>query len=331
MPAVSPTQLVNAIREAISESGFFGSLLSPPRQHPRKFFITSPQGMSETFWIYIWTLTHGGRPSLPDEYRIQMTTVQSPLELNPSGRTLLMGYDADLGMFAGFDLESHRSFTTGSPSVQIDINAVKAAQQDGLAFDRKTNDEIAIGIRPDHLVDYAMNSTELHELGAFPDTFPLLSSAVKLEDIADTKLVSLPEPRKRIVRKVSQLARDANFRIQVMQAYGHRCAMTRAQLRLVEAAHILPVGAKGSDEVRNGIALSPTCHKAYDQSLVYLDTDYEMKLNRSRVEDLKLHNLAGGLSQIKSHLGKILLPQDKQQWPDPQMIRDANELRQISR
>ena len=31
-----------------------------------------------------------------------------------------------------------------------------------------------------------------------------------------------------------------------MLAYDQRCAVTRIQLRLVDAAHILPVGAEGS-------------------------------------------------------------------------------------
>jgi putative restriction endonuclease len=57
-----------------------------------------------------------------------------------------------------------------------------------------------------------------------------------------------------------------------MFAYGNRCAVTRVQLRLVDAAHILPVGTTGSaDHVRNGIALSPTYHRAFDAGLIYLD------------------------------------------------------------
>lgn len=44
------------------------------------------------------------------------------------------------------------------------------------------------------------------------------------------------------------------------------------QLRLIDAAHILPVGAKDSnDEVNNGLCLALTYYRAYDRCLIYLD------------------------------------------------------------
>ena len=54
-------------------------------------------------------------------------------------------------LFAGFDLKRYRVFSEGSPMVSIDIQVVKHALQDGFSFHRKTNQEIAIGIRPDQL------------------------------------------------------------------------------------------------------------------------------------------------------------------------------------
>jgi len=51
-------------------------------------------------------------------------------------------------------------------------------------------------------------------------------------------------------------------------------------LRLIEAAHILPVGAEGStDLVTNGICLSPTYHRAFDRALIYLDESMKMQLS----------------------------------------------------
>src|SRR5580658_1539838 len=120
MPAIRPRELVDAISDAIQESGYSAALTSPMRIHPRRFIVTSSDGDSTALWVYAWTLTFGGRPSLPDEYRIQMTTVASPLAMNPNGPTILIGYEPDSGMFAGFDLRRHATFTTGSPSVQID-------------------------------------------------------------------------------------------------------------------------------------------------------------------------------------------------------------------
>jgi putative restriction endonuclease len=332
MAAIAPRVLVDAILQAIEGSGYAGAYLSTRiREHPRRFAIALPDGGHISVWIYAWTLTHGGRDSLPDEYRIQMTTVASPLALNPAGPTALLGYEPDLRLFAGFDLARHRQFTSGSPSVQININAVRQALQLGLSFDRKSNDEIAIGIRPDHFVDYINNAEALHRYGRFADTFNLLNRAAALEEIPQTEIEGLATPRRRIVETISRLSRDGNFRQQVLHAYGNRCAVTRAQLRLVDAAHILPVGApESSDDVRNGLALAPTYHRAYDAGLIYLDDTLEMKVNPAKVAELRQLNLDGGLQSFQSHLGRIHLPPDRQQWPNIQFIRRANQYRNIS-
>jgi len=268
---------------------------------------------------------------MPNEYRIQMTTVASPLPLNPLGPTILIGYEPDLHLFAGFDLERHHTFTTGSPSVQIDIRTVRAALQDGLTFDRKSNQEIAVGIRPDQLVNYAFNAVALHRLGRHAPTFALMNRASGLQTIPDAELAQLSEPRRRIVQQVSRLLRDANFRQQVLLAYDHRCAVTRAQLRLVDAAHILPVGAPDStDAVTNGLALSPTYHRAFDSGLIYLTDTYEMKVNPAKEAELRALNLAGGIDRFKAPLGKILLPPDQRQRPRFDLIRKANRFRLIA-
>jgi putative restriction endonuclease len=331
MPAISPNRLVSAIISAVQDSGYSAVLLNSPRQHPRKFAVQFDDGNYRVVWVYAWTLTHGGRPSLANEYRIQMTTVSSPLAINPDGPTVLIGYEPDLELFAGFDLDRHKVFTTGSPSIQIDIRTVRKSLQDGMAFDRKSNDEIAIGFRPDQFVNYVRESGTLHRLGRQSGTFRLLAKASSLEDIQETELENLTsKPRRQIVQKVVKLARDANFRQQIMYAYGNRCAATRAQLKLVEAAHILPVGAPGSvDVVANGIALSPTYHRAYDHGLIYLTEHYEMRVNESKVAELMSIGRSGGLDTFRASLGQILLPPDRTQWPRKDFIREANRFRQI--
>ncbi len=330
MPAISATRLVDAVTDAIQQSGYGPALVSAVHQHPRKFVVTPPDGDGFSLWIYIWTLTFGGRPNLPDEYRIQMTTVTSPLATNPAGLTVLLGFEPSSGMFAGFDLNRHRTFTTGSPSVQIDINTVREALQHGLTFDRKSNDEIAVGVRPDQLVNYALNAEHLHRYGKKPETFQLLTRAATLQDISDTDLQALSEPRRRIVQAVARLSRSSNFRQQVIQAYDSRCAVTRVQLRLVDAAHILPVGAPGStDHVTNGLALSPTYHRAYDGGLIYLDEQYIMRLNEARLSELQALNLTGGVEAFRAPLGRILLPPDPGQRPLARLIRKANVFRRI--
>jgi len=260
-----------------------------------------------------------------------MTTVASPLPLNPSGYTVLLGYEPNLKMFGGFDLRRHRTFTTGSPSVQIDIKRIHKAMQDGLAFDRKDNGEIAVGIRPDQIVNYIANAEDLHRLGSSASMYGLLTRVSSHEEVSARELARLPQERRRIVFTINRLSRAASFRQRVLTAYANRCAVTRMQLRLVDAAHILPVGHQDStDDIRNGLALSPTYHRAFDNALIFLDEGFVMRINPAKELQLATLRLDGGLPDFKSYLGrKIHLPPDKRQWPEPNIIRKANSYRRI--
>lgn len=99
----------------------------------------------------------------------------------------------------------------------------------------------------------------------------------------------------------------------------------------MDAAHILPVPLDdSSDHVTNGVALSPTFHRAYDNCLIYLDEDYVMRLNKEKAKELKAVNLDGGLSKFCSFLDKkIHLPIDKSQRPWINYIFKANKYRRI--
>ncbi len=330
MPAVAPRELVSAIVNAVEESGCTATLASPLNKQPRRFIIVG-QNVPESMTVYAWSLTPGGRPQLANEYRIQMTSVKSPLAISTAGPTILIGYDGARNLFAGFDINRHRTFTTGSPSIQIGIAEVREAERNGLSFYRKSNEEIAIGIRPDMFIAYAMNAPLLHRYGRDANIRRLLDQAVVIErPIPQQEVEDLPAERQRIVAEVSRLSRDARFKQRVLFAYGNRCAVTRVQLRLVDAAHILPVGTPGSsDAVNNGLSLSPTYHRAYDTGLIYLDENFRMQINEPRLQVLQALNLALGIDSFREPLGEIFLPPDPRQRPLPELIRKANEFRQI--
>lgn len=84
-----------------------------------------------------------------------------------------------------------------------------------------------------------------------------------------------------------------------------------------------------ADHVRNGIALSPTYHRAFDHGLIYLDENYVMRVNPEKEEKLHSLKLDGGIETFKSGLGKIHLPPNKGWWPDPKIIRRSNKYRRI--
>ncbi|MFZ0798129.1 MAG: HNH endonuclease signature motif containing protein [Terriglobales bacterium] len=330
MPAVAPREIVSAIVNALEESGCAATLASPLQKQPRRFIVVG-QNVPASLTVYAWSLTPGGRPSLPNEYRIQMTSVESPLSISTDGPTILIGYDAARNLFAGFDLSRHKTFTTGSPSIQIGIAELREAEKNGLSFYRKSNEEIAIGIRRDMFIAYAMNAALLHRYGRDANVRKLLDQAVVERPMPQEDVEALPAERQRVLAEVSRLSRDARFKQRVLFAYGNRCAVTRVQLRLVDAAHILPVGAPGSsDAVTNGLSLSPTYHRAYDAGLIYLDEDCKMQLNRARLLVLQALNLALGIDFFREPLGEIFLPPDPRQRPSRDLIRKANEFRQIA-
>lgn len=84
-----------------------------------------------------------------------------------------------------------------------------------------------------------------------------------------------------IVRQVLERPfRDQPFRRQVRAVYGSTCAVTGLRFingggqPEVEAAHIRPVAASGTDSVRNGIALTGTVHWLFDRGLIAISDDY---------------------------------------------------------
>lgn len=329
MPAIPPAKLIDAVLDAFLESGCQAQLYSPLRKHPRKFRVLQPNGIPFNLWVYMWTITHGGFSRSEEEYRIQMTSVSSPLDLNLDGATVLLGWFPSTNIFGGFDLSNHKTFTQGSPSVQISLTALNSALNFGMGFSQKENHETAVAFRPDQILNYCQNAVALHEHGAGAEMLGLLEKATKIEIIERSETESLLGPRKKLIQTVEKWARDANFADNVLNAYGRRCAVTRAQLKLVDAAHIYPVGAEGStDRVTNGLALSPTYHRAFDHGLIFLDTDLKMRINALRVGILESLTLADGLSAFSHFLEKqIHLPADPKQRPSLEMIRKANSFR----
>ena len=333
MPAVGSRAIVQAINNAFIEASATSVLISENKLNPRKFHVVTGT-VSFSVWVYIWTLTHGGGAARPrDEYRIQLTSVASPLPKNPDGPTLLLGYEPETQCFAGFDLRKHLTFSTQSPSIQININTLREADRNGIAFSRKGNDEIAVAFRPDNILLYSLNSESLHESGADADLSELLSKTDGYKLITSDEIEALAPERRRILTKVLRLARDGDFRRKVIVAYSQKCCVTGLQLRLVDAAHILPVGAPGSsDDIQNGLCLSPTYHRAYDLGLIYLTEDRKMVLNDRKKDEFVRLGLGGGLQHFVSLLGNgISLPQDRRHWPGKAFIQAANDFRAISR
>lgn len=300
------------------------------RDHPFQIVAVSEGNRGQRLLVYIWNLTTGGPPTVrpAGEYRIQLTGVSPPLRVEPNSQTLLLGWHEDLGVFAGFDVQRHLTFSLRSPSIQIRENTLGEAFQRGLAFQSRGNNEIAAAFAPDQFMNYVLQQRPLH-LFRRSQELELLRTASTGHEPVPEDVEIVPRERREVVRTVTEWTRRRDFRIRVLSAYGHHCALCQVQLQLVEAAHIIPVGAPGSnDQTSNGLALCLLHHGAYDDSLVGVREDYHIIANSAKLGELQRTNLASGEQLLRSLVcNTILLPKSQDDWPRPEFLREGMRLR----
>ncbi len=325
----SKRALLQRVEEAITASGWNFLFATGTGTHPFKLRIFR-EAESYSLLIYIWSLTHGGGTARPqNEYRIQMTGVDFPLQTSDDFRTLVLGWHEELTVFAGFDVHKHRRSTSRSPSIQVHFDTLKEAAQRRLAFQRKGNDEIAVAFAPDLFGEYVAQQESLHEFAQQPDDLQILEEAAATEVLPEQQLQPLPFARQTVVRAITIRQRASRFRAQVLDAYEHACAVCDLQLDLLEAAHIIPVYSEESnDQTTNGMALCSLHHKAYDQALLRVDETYRIFLNEGKVESLRRKGYLGGMGLFQQALRKeIRLPTEAINHPRPEYLRRGLELR----
>jgi len=108
------------------------------------------------------------------------------------------------------------------------------------------------------------------------------------EDQYELQLREGAPPPYTVTPRVGQAA----FRNVVLQAYDYRCAATGWRLivpgawALIDAAHLIPYAGSQNNDPRNGMALTPTFHRALDQNLIAPGPD--MKWHVSRVVERRI-------------------------------------------
>lgn len=331
MPRIPKRELLRRFEVAIQDSGALLIYRSTPGQHPASYTIVHRHRRTSRVMVYVWNMTHGGGAARPaHEYRIQITGVSQLA--NPSGeKTLILGWSEDFEVFAGFDYRRHAGLLGASPSMQISQSALRAAQMRGFAPNEKGNGETAIAFRPDFAAAYVEHLDALHDTGAVPAEAAILERISEdPEAVADADIDAAVVPARRVeIVETRKAARDVQFRRKVLTAYGHRCAMCGVQLRLLDAAHVLPVDQPGStDATNNGVALCALHHRAYDRALVAFDPAYVIHVNAKQVTELTALSLAGGLRQFQAALKpSLLLPPDPRDHPSRAFILSANKAR----
>jgi putative restriction endonuclease len=105
--------------------------------------------------------------------------------------------------------------------------------------------------------------------------------------------------------------------------------MCGIQLRLVEAAHILPVAdPQSTDETQNGVALCSLHHDAYDRNLISFTETYRIEVSRTARDAIRRDNILGGYLPFRRALRRILLmPANATDRPHPAYIRRSRTTR----
>jgi putative restriction endonuclease len=263
-----------------------------------------------------------------NEYRVQ---IKEPLLEQEAGyKTLILGYYDSLQVFAAWDISKHLGVPGYSASLQIRSENLEQAAISGFSPCDKGNEEIAIAFRPDFIIEYIRNLDASHAFGQSQKDFAILEEVTRTEVAPNTATIQqVSQPRQEVVQTISKKQRDNSFRSRVLRAYNYRCAFTGIQLKLVDAAHIVPVSFETStDETSNGIALSTIHHKAYDKGLITFNEKYQIVFNDHVLYKLKELNLHGGLDKFLSDLRPIIdVPPAISDRPNVAYVQTANQLR----
>lgn len=128
-----------------------------------------------------------------------------------------------------------------------------------------------------------------------------------------------PIERRYAVRETRVRLHQARFRARVLPAYANQCTICRLkETRLLDAAHIVSdTDVAGEPTVTNGLSLCSIHHRAFDEDLVGVSPDYEVRVHPRLLdeEDGPMLDLLKG-----SHMKAIVLPRRSASRPDRELL-----------
>lgn len=285
--------------------------------------------------LFLWAITAGGggagvRPA--GERRIQITGVNR-MPLEPGVRTLLGGWSEEYSVYAFWDARRHVTFGS-SPSLQVNDATLEAASTIGIATQlrpTREGEEVVAAVSPNSLLWYLENGAPLHNAGNDATAVVDLADASQEEerDFLDSAKSEAESARRYDLVETMRAFRDAAFKPAVLQAYSYKCAVCECDLKLVDAAHIVPVSHPTSrDEVTNGIALCRLHHGAFDNALLGVQSDYQLIINPERSDKLREIGMDTWLPSFQSTLPpRIRVPASIEARPSAENLKLGLRLR----
>ena len=111
--------------------------------------------------------------------------------------------------------------------------------------------------------------------------------------------------------------RSAVFKRMIAKIYDDSCAITGLKIdsiftaSMIDACHIKPFSQSYDDTISNGIALSPTLHRAFDRGIISIDQDYKVMVS-NKIKETSNHKFS--IQELEGE--KIYLPKNSQHLPN---------------
>ena len=145
----------------------------------------------------------------------------------------------------------------------------------------------------------------------------LIETALRLESLEDWQPFLRED---RVLYKVNAQRRDQAFRDVVLDNYDKTCAVTGQKFVYsdtveADAAHIIGKQKCGTDDPRNGLALSKSVHWAFDQGIFTISDQYEVLIHpKAKTADFKAFPL------MATDRKPIILPSDSAYHPHQEAL-----------
>jgi putative restriction endonuclease len=115
---------------------------------------------------------------------------------------------------------------------------------------------------------------------------------------------------------------QGGFRVEVIEAYHRKCAMTGEKaLPVLQASHIKPYAKSGPHDIKNGLLLRADLHILFDQGYLTVTKDHHIEASKEMKEDFD-----NGEDYLKLHgQNLITLPDNTFDRPSPEFLEWHNE------
>ncbi|WP_121666194.1 HNH endonuclease [Mesonia aquimarina] len=135
-------------------------------------------------------------------------------------------------------------------------------------------------------------------------------SAIYKQHIIELK-ASLPEDD----YQEELFIRGSLFKKTIPKLYDYSCCISKMKvetglnIQLIDACHIHPISLSYDATIQNGLALTPTLHRAFDRGLITITTDFTVRVSKRLHEGASVY----ALSQFEGTT--IQLPQQVHHYP----------------